>query len=90
MLPGPTIVKKCSSCSKLITQNTIASGNTLEATFWTDGKQEAPMFPDQPWLVMCPHCHSLLWIDELKGLGVIDPWGDQDSSYKVIPESVHI
>jgi len=68
MLPGLTIIKKCSACSKLIKQETISSGNTFGATFWTDGKREAPMLPEQPWLVMCPHCHVPLWIDELEEL----------------------
>ena len=53
MRPGPTIIKKCSVCSELIQQHTIRSGNTFYgAIFWTDGKREAPMFPDQPRLVI--------------------------------------
>jgi len=51
MLPGPTIVRKCSTCGKLIAQPTLLSGNTFGARFWTDGKREAPMLPEQPWLV---------------------------------------
>ena len=43
MLPGPTIIKKCLVCSKSIEHHTIGSGNTFGATFWTDGKREAPM-----------------------------------------------
>ena len=35
------------------------------------------MLPDQPWLVMCPHCRAPLWIDELEKLGQVDPW-DED------------
>jgi hypothetical protein len=31
-------------------QRTLASGNTIGARFWTDGKMEAPMLPDQPAL----------------------------------------
>lgn len=31
------------------------------------------MLPDQPWLVMCPHCHVPLWIDELEKIGEIEP-----------------
>jgi len=76
MTPGPTIIRKCSACFKSIEQHTIGSGNTFSAKYWTDGKREAPMLPDQPWLVMCPHCHAPLWIDELEELGEVDPWGD--------------
>jgi hypothetical protein len=26
------------------------------------------MLPEEPWLVKCPHCHALIWIDEQKKL----------------------
>jgi len=69
MRPGPEIIRKCSSCTMPMAQATIRSGNTFGATLWTDGKMEAPMLPDLPWFVKCPHCHSLLWIDEQVELG---------------------
>ena len=73
MTPGSTIIRKCSVCAKHLAQHTIRSGNTFGARFWTDGKRDAPMLPDQPWLVKCPHCSTLLWIDEQKQVGEIDP-----------------
>jgi hypothetical protein len=73
MLPGKTIIRECTACAKAIEQHTIASGNTFGAKFWTDGRQEARMLPDQPWLVICPQCHAPQWIDELKEIGEIDP-----------------
>lgn len=66
---GPTLIKKCSICTGSIQENTLNSGNTFGAKYWTDGKREAPMLPDQPWLVKCPHCKSLIWIDEQKEIG---------------------
>ena len=75
MTPGPTIIRKCSACGKHIAQHTIGSGNTFGARFWTDGKRDAPMLPDEPWLVKCPHCSALVWIDEQKEVGKIEPWG---------------
>lgn len=82
MTPGPTIIRECSACRKLIAQHTIGSGNTLGARFWTDGKRDAPMLPDEPWLVKCPHCGARIWIDEQKQVGEIEPWGarDQDAA----------
>lgn len=74
MTPGPTITRKCTNCLKSILQHTTKSGNTFGATFWSDGKREAPMLPDRPWLVMCPHCHAPLWIDELEIIGKTDIW----------------
>jgi len=72
---GPTIIRKCSACDKHIAQQTIGSGNTFGARFWTDGWREAPMLPDNPWLVKCPHCSNLVWIDEQKRIGEIELWG---------------
>ena len=77
MTPGPTIIRKCSACVKHITQDTIGSGNTFGARFWTDGKRDAPMLPDQPWLIRCPHCATLIWIDEQEQVGEIEPWGEK-------------
>ena len=79
MLPGPTIIKKCSECSGLIEESTIMSGNTFGATFWTDGKREAPMLPDYWWLVTCPHCLAPLWLDEQEQVGEREPWGEDDT-----------
>ncbi len=82
MLPGPTIIRECSACGKHIEQHTIESGNTFGARFWTDGKRQAPMLPDQLWLVKCPHCHALVWIDELKKIGEIELWGARGETAK--------
>jgi hypothetical protein len=43
------------------------------ARFWTDGKMDAPMMPDQPWLVKCPSCKNLFWVDAAKQLAELDP-----------------
>jgi hypothetical protein len=69
MLPGPTTIKRCSACSNLIGEATTCSWNTLGAIYWTDGKLEAPNLPDEPWLARCPHCHAMLWFDELEECG---------------------
>lgn len=75
MLPGPTIIRLCSSCTGQIEDATIESGNTAGALFWTDGKCDAPMLPSRPWLIKCPHCEALLWLDELDVVGEIEPVG---------------
>ncbi len=82
MMLGPTVIKQCSACSMLIKQNSILSGNTFGAKFWTDGKREAPMLPDQPWLVLCPHCHAPLWINELQSLGECDLWCELNGKFR--------
>jgi len=83
MLPGPTIIRKCSECSGLIEENTIMSGNTCGAKLWTDGKMDAPMLPDSPWLVKCPYCQALIWIYELEVVGNIAAFSDKEA-YKDI------
>jgi hypothetical protein len=80
MLPGPIKIKKCSNCYGLIREFTLMSGNTFGATFWTDGYRDAPMLPEQLWLIKCPHCKMLLWIDEQENLGKTDP-DDSDEKF---------
>lgn len=74
MVPGPTVIYECGHCSGLIEYPTIASGNTFGARVWTDGKMDAPMLPDMPLLVKCPHCRSMVWITEQKEVGKMRPW----------------
>ena len=82
MRPGPTIIRKCSACEKSITQRTITSGNTFGATYFTDGKRIAPMLPDQPLLVLCPHCRASLWIEELENLGAVRAGGEAQQRWR--------
>ena len=82
MKPGPIIIRKCSACSGQVQERTLASGNTMGAIYWTDGKCEAPMLPAQKRLGVCPHCQALVWTEKLEILGLIDPWAIADSQYK--------
>jgi hypothetical protein len=67
---------------------TIASGNTFGARLWTDGKREAPMMPDQPWLIGCPHCAASLWIDELPVIKQIRACTDLDQDTEPISDAL--
>lgn len=82
MIAGRTHIRECSLCGKYIKQQTFVSGNTLLARFWTDGKIEGPMLPNEPRLVKCPHCGALIWINEQKYVG-LEPedtsWFDDDT-----------
>jgi hypothetical protein len=68
--PGPDIIRECPQCKTKLVQHSIMSGNTFGARFWTDGKMVAPMLPERPWLVKCPKCNSIFWIDDAKKLGI--------------------
>jgi hypothetical protein len=81
MLPGPTIIRQCPECGQQIEEWTLASGNTFGERFWTDGKQDAPMLPDQPWLVKCPQCRRLFWLDEAKQIGEVEAFADREDEF---------
>ncbi len=72
MTPGPTLIMKAPGCKKPVKFSSIGSGNTFGATFWTDGKREAPMLPDEPWLRKSPSEGVLFWSDECEEIGQID------------------
>lgn len=82
MLPGPTIIRKCSSCGGFIKQSTIRSGNTFGATCWTDGKKITPMLPETPRLIKCRLCEGLIWLDEQEKVGEIDLRERDDNKFK--------
>jgi len=72
--PGPDIIRECPKCKTALSQETTMSGNTFGARTWTDGKMLAPMLPDRSWLVKCPNCGTLFWIDEARELGRKYQW----------------
>lgn len=65
MIIGPNTYFECSVCSKIIVRISVCSVNSMGAKFWTDGHMKAPMWPDFPKLVKCPHCDKGLWIRDL-------------------------
>ncbi len=65
---------KAPGCRKPVKFSTIASGNTFGAIFWTDGKREAPMLPDEPWLRKAPTEEVLFWSDECEEIDQINSW----------------
>ena len=74
MRMGKPIIKRCEVCAGLLEEQTIASCNTIGARNWTDGKPDAPMMPDIPWQVKCPHCRAMLWLDELQEVRIRKRW----------------
>jgi len=75
--PGPDIIRECPKCKFFLKQHTMMSGNTFGARFWTDGKMIAQHNPDRPWLVKCPKCGVIFWIDEAKKIGQQKPWDEE-------------
>ena len=72
MMPGPDQIIACPKCKGLARYMTLASGNTLDARVWTDGKMIAPMLPLPPTVVKCHHCAELYWRTEAEHIGTVD------------------
>ena len=64
MIPGEPEIIKCPSCGTHQQRETLISGNTCGATFYTDGKRVAPMLPEFPYFVKCPKCNCFFKINE--------------------------
>jgi hypothetical protein len=84
MKPGPDKVLACPNCETLIVVFSLASGNTIDARTWTDGKMEAPMLPELPALAKCRICQAYYWLADAQPVGEIPLWGTQREA---IPES---
>ena len=69
MLPGPNYVYKCPKCENLISKGSLASGNTIGAKLYSDGKTIAPMLPQFPNLTKCKKCNHIFWLSKNKEIG---------------------
>lgn len=76
MLPGPNYIYKCPNCGNLLANESLMSGNTFDAKFFSDGKRVAPMLPEFPDLTKCKKCDTILWLSKLKEIGTYE-WGDK-------------
>ncbi len=52
----------CPHCAALAKCEEFVSGSTSGATYWTDGKIDAPMLPNIPLITRCRICGRLFWI----------------------------
>jgi hypothetical protein len=77
MTPGQNVVLKTRKGGSLVKIATITSGNTLGARYWTDGKCEAPMLPENPWLRKHPTTGEMFWSNECEEVAEEDPWGEE-------------
>ena len=71
ILDRPTCYN-CPDCSAPHLRSTIASGNTFRSWLFSDGKMEAPMLPDVPFITKCYQCGLIFYLDsstksQLKG-----------------------
>lgn len=78
MTYGSTLIMKAPGCRKPVKIETTLSGNTFRSTYWTDGKREAPMLPDEPWLRKSPTEGILFWTDECEEIGKMHAFGEEN------------
>ena len=83
MTPGHNLILRLPSSGKLVKIETIASGNTCGARYWSDGKSECPMLPERLWLRVHPENRELFWEDECEKVDREAPWEDSKKYPKV-------
>jgi len=78
MLMRTLVVRQCSACSDFLYQYSRRKESVWirpHYTLWTDGKISHYNQIADPELVLCPHCHALIWINEMVRCGEIrDIW----------------
>lgn len=84
MTPGPNQFLKIPITGTLVKVATICTGNTFGAQYWTDGKREAPMLPDEPWLRLQPDTGELFWTDECEEVAAEPEW-EESAAYPGVP-----
>jgi hypothetical protein len=68
MILGDDNIYKCPKCNNLIANGSLASGNTFDAIYYSDGKIDAPNNPEFPILSICKKCDNLLWLYNMEEL----------------------
>ena len=64
MRPGPLLIISWPTCGFLMVQDTIHSGNTIGARYWSNGRVAAPMLPDEPAISKCRGCSAFFWVED--------------------------
>ena len=72
MLFGENYIYQCPGCTNKIYRESLMSGNTFDAEYYSDGKRIAPMLPDFPQITKCDHCKTTFWIKEEENIGTFD------------------
>ncbi len=75
------MILKIPQSGDLVKISTILSGNTFGARWWSDGKMEAPMMPDEPWLRRHPGTGEMFWSDACAEVALEEPW--EESSNRI-------
>lgn len=66
MIPAPPEIVCCPKCGQGLLRHSLLSGNTFGATFYSNGRMEAPMLPEFPAFSRCPNCGAFFWVSDLE------------------------
>jgi hypothetical protein len=80
MIRGTDKIVACPACKKLAKYMTLISGNTFDATLYSDGLQISPMLPRPPAVVMCEGCGHVYWLKDAEEFGELSLDGQGESS----------
>jgi len=70
---GFEIIRACPHCKFPIRQTKVEKVENLEGIFWTDGKEQLPLFPMNPRLIKCQNCNKFYWKKDAQIIGECDP-----------------
>lgn len=83
MIPGPANVLSCPFCGGTKEVMSLVSGNTFDATVWSDTRRDYPMLPEVSPIQECPHCHKFYFIEQAKHEYSKDPDSEMRSFGKL-------
>jgi len=64
MLPGPTLIYDCPQCGQKVANESLMSGNTFGARFYSDGRRDALMLPEFPDFIRCKSCGNFFFLSQ--------------------------
>jgi hypothetical protein len=87
MLYGENYIYQCPGCTNKISRESLMSGNTFGANYYSDGKRIAPMLIEFPNITKCKNCNSIFWIKNATELGTSDWFDDSNEKKEKIQEA---
>lgn len=79
MIPGPANVLSCPFCGGTKEVMSLVSGNTFDATVWSDTRRDYPMLPEVSPIQECPHCHKYYFTEHARQTYSDDPESEMRS-----------
>lgn len=79
MIPGTANVLSCPFCGGKKEVMSLVSGNTFDATVWSDTRRYYPMLPEVSPIQQCPHCKKYYFIEQAEHEYSKDPESEMRS-----------